>query len=312
MAQVIVRNIDDDIKAGLKQRASQHGWSMEEEVRQILRRAVNEKAQTRTKLGSRIAARFSGAGLDEPLLDLHGECIDHHMELTSTQQMLHERLHEKKVFVFDWDGTILDSMSMKSRNFEQAFRSVITVGSKSKLIDDVAGHYLRLSGRPRKYIFVQILNLLNLDEEQASFERFNLEFEALNKRDLIHAEVFEDAFELLKELAGHNRKIFISSSVPQRELVDLVDAILPDYIRHGISSVLGSEDGFAKGIGHLQWIMKETGASCDQLLVIGDDIADHELSLEAGVDCILVDRTGTMTGNRNNAVSDLFLIKESL
>ncbi|MBU1425693.1 MAG: HAD hydrolase-like protein [Gammaproteobacteria bacterium] len=234
------------------------------------------------------------------------------MQLTNTQQKLHERLHEKKVFVFDWDGTILDSMAMKSRNFDQAFRSVITVGSKSKLIDDVAGHYLRLSGRPRKYIFVQILNLFNLDEEQASFERFNLEFETLNKRDLIHADVFEDAFELLKELAGHNRKIFISSSVPQRELVELVEAILPDSIRNGISSVLGSEDGFAKGIGHLRWIMKETGAPCDQLLVIGDDIADYELSFEAGVDCILVDRTGTMAGNRNNAVSDLFLIKESL
>lgn len=75
MAQVIVRNIDDDIKAGLKQRASQHGWSMEEEIRQILRRAINEKAQTRTKLGSRIAARFAGAGLDEPLPELHGENI---------------------------------------------------------------------------------------------------------------------------------------------------------------------------------------------------------------------------------------------
>lgn len=75
MAQVIVRNIDDDVKAGLKQRASQHGWSMEEEVRQILRRAVSEEMQTRSKLGSRIAARFASAGLDEPLPELHGETI---------------------------------------------------------------------------------------------------------------------------------------------------------------------------------------------------------------------------------------------
>ena len=75
MAQVIVRNIDEDINDGLKQRASQHGWSMEEEVRQILRRAVNENVPTRTKLGSRIAARFAGAGLDEPLVELRGESI---------------------------------------------------------------------------------------------------------------------------------------------------------------------------------------------------------------------------------------------
>jgi len=76
MAQVIVRNIEDEVKAGLKQRASRHGWSMEEEVRQILRRAVNEEGQVRPRLGSRIAARFAGAGLTEPLPELHGQTIE--------------------------------------------------------------------------------------------------------------------------------------------------------------------------------------------------------------------------------------------
>jgi plasmid stability protein len=39
MAQVVVRNVDEYVKIGLKFRASQHGWSMEEEIRQILQRA---------------------------------------------------------------------------------------------------------------------------------------------------------------------------------------------------------------------------------------------------------------------------------
>ena len=73
MAQVIVRNIEDDVKAGLKQRALQHGWSMEEEVRQILRQAVCEVGPPRPGLGSRIAARFAGIGLIEPLPELRGE-----------------------------------------------------------------------------------------------------------------------------------------------------------------------------------------------------------------------------------------------
>ena len=75
MAQVIVRNIEDDVKEGLKQRAIQHGCSMEEEVRQILRRAVSEKDQVRPKLGSRIVARFAGSGIDEPLPELRGQTI---------------------------------------------------------------------------------------------------------------------------------------------------------------------------------------------------------------------------------------------
>lgn len=75
MAQVVVRNIEDEVKAELKARAALHGWSMEEEVRQILRRAVSAENQTHTKLGSRIAARFANLGLTEGLPELQGQSI---------------------------------------------------------------------------------------------------------------------------------------------------------------------------------------------------------------------------------------------
>ena len=76
MAQVIVRNIEDAIKAGLKARASAHGWSMEEEVRQILRRALTDDAPARARLGSRIAARFARSGLTQALPELRGHAIN--------------------------------------------------------------------------------------------------------------------------------------------------------------------------------------------------------------------------------------------
>ena len=75
MAQVIVRNLEVEVKAELKQRAAQHGWSMEEEVRQILRSAVSKAEVPQTKLGSRIADRFAGIGLAEALPELHQEVL---------------------------------------------------------------------------------------------------------------------------------------------------------------------------------------------------------------------------------------------
>lgn len=75
MAQVIVRNIEAEVKAGLKQRAALHGWSMEEEVRQILRNAVSLPEPTPVKLGSRMASRFAGIGLVESLPELHQHLI---------------------------------------------------------------------------------------------------------------------------------------------------------------------------------------------------------------------------------------------
>ena len=71
MAQVVVRNIEEDLKKQLKQRAAQHGWSMEEEVRQILRNAIRLPQPPSVKLGSRIAKRFHDIGLAEPLPELH-------------------------------------------------------------------------------------------------------------------------------------------------------------------------------------------------------------------------------------------------
>ena len=64
MAQFIVRNLENDVKARLKRRAAHHKRSMEEEVRHILRDAVKEQNQRVAKLGSRIAARFRESRTD--------------------------------------------------------------------------------------------------------------------------------------------------------------------------------------------------------------------------------------------------------
>jgi plasmid stability protein len=43
MAQFIVRQLEETVKAALKRRAERHGRSMEEEVREVLRNAAKEE-----------------------------------------------------------------------------------------------------------------------------------------------------------------------------------------------------------------------------------------------------------------------------
>jgi plasmid stability protein len=73
MAQLLVRHLDDDVKAKLQRRARLHGHSMEEEVRDILRNAVKDEGGPQAPLGSRLAARFAGLGLTEDIPELRGE-----------------------------------------------------------------------------------------------------------------------------------------------------------------------------------------------------------------------------------------------
>ena len=65
MAQILVRDIEDDVKKRLQRRAARHGRSMEAEVRDILRDVVKEEERPGGGLGTEIAALFSGIGLHE-------------------------------------------------------------------------------------------------------------------------------------------------------------------------------------------------------------------------------------------------------
>lgn len=57
-----IRNLDDALKARLRLQAAQHGHSMEQEVREILGRALQPAADA--GLAQRIRARFAGLDAD--------------------------------------------------------------------------------------------------------------------------------------------------------------------------------------------------------------------------------------------------------
>ena len=72
MAQFVVRNLEDDVAEKLKRRARRNARSMEDEVRHILRSAVQTAPTHAARLGSRIAQRFKRAGLTADLPEWRG------------------------------------------------------------------------------------------------------------------------------------------------------------------------------------------------------------------------------------------------
>jgi antitoxin FitA len=75
VAQILIRHLDDDTKDKLQRRARLHGRSTEEEVREILRNAVRDVDEPPARLGSRIAARFKGIGLEQDIAELRGQRV---------------------------------------------------------------------------------------------------------------------------------------------------------------------------------------------------------------------------------------------
>jgi plasmid stability protein len=74
MAQLVVRNLENGVKARLQRRARRNGRSMEEEVRDILRAAVHkDENKPEFGLGTELAALFPKGGPDFKIEELRFE-----------------------------------------------------------------------------------------------------------------------------------------------------------------------------------------------------------------------------------------------
>jgi plasmid stability protein len=72
VGQLVVRNIEDPVKEKLRRRAKQHGWSMEEEVREILRSVPEQESASLPGLGTEISNLFRQHGLEGEIPELRG------------------------------------------------------------------------------------------------------------------------------------------------------------------------------------------------------------------------------------------------
>jgi plasmid stability protein len=72
MANLTIRKLDERTKTRLRVRAAQHGRSMEEEAREILRAALNVRNERKANLADMIRARFEPLGGVELELPVRG------------------------------------------------------------------------------------------------------------------------------------------------------------------------------------------------------------------------------------------------
>ncbi|MBU0752077.1 MAG: pantothenate metabolism flavoprotein [Gammaproteobacteria bacterium] len=60
MASLTIRNFDDELKTLLRLQAARHGCSMEQEARDLLRKAVQARPAGGAALAEKIHQRFAG------------------------------------------------------------------------------------------------------------------------------------------------------------------------------------------------------------------------------------------------------------
>lgn len=182
-----------------------------------------------------------------------------------------------RVCVFDFDGTLVDSMG--------AFADIAAdVMEKHRGLPfaQARSRYLETSGIP----FFQQLELIFPGRPGNSV--LADEFEQRKLEGFFAETYFPDVLPALDLLKQMGIKTVVSSNNFQ-DVIDRFVARNPAPFDH----VLGFADGFAKGKDHFQFIFKAEDVTPSQLLFVGDSLKDGERA--AGSNVSFIGRTGTFT-----------------
>jgi len=182
--------------------------------------------------------------------------------------------------VFDWDGTVVDSLSAKARHAADLLAPLLGVGAAA-----AEDSYRRNSGVARRLLFDRIAeDLAGRRLAQEEFQRLSAAFTALNL-ERIPVAPYPGAEPALHELAARGVRLAVSSAAPADDLDPRVrrSGLLPLF-----EFVLATRPGFAKGNEHIAYLCERWSVPAAEVLVVGDEVADAALARGAGARCAIV------------------------
>lgn len=187
--------------------------------------------------------------------------------------------HRKLVWIFDFDGTLVDSMGsfadLAGRVLHRHHDTPVNIAREQ---------YRQTSGLP----FVAQVERLHPDDQR------NVEavaaFETAKAEQYLNHPPFPEVRETLASLRQRGCTVAISSN-NFRSLVEHYTE------RHGlpVDWICGWEPGFAKGEAHFRYIAERTHRNCADTIFVGDSLKDAAEAQSYGID--FVARSGTFAAD---------------
>ena len=172
-----------------------------------------------------------------------------------------------KSIVFDFDGVILDSNSIKEHAFRKLYENSTSINLK-KILDY---HKKNLGISRFKKIEYFTTNILLESFDQNILKLQSDKFENIVKKKILDCDFIQGVLNFI-ELINPNYDLFISSGSPEKELKEICR--IKEIDRY-FNKIYGSPDD---KYFHLKSIIDLNSYSNNEILFIGDSIIDYEVS----------------------------------
>lgn len=216
-------------------------------------------------------------------------------------------LSKYKVWMFDLDGTILDSMGEKAESFALATIKVNPETITHK--DRIKEIYIETKGTPRSIQLSLVLHELGYpplsDEELTIWSEYFSQYYLPTKPN-----TFVGSVELLKKLKKQGKKIVLSTGAPQSEAEEVVVSNNLDLV---VDLAMGHVDSeFSKGKGHFQKVLREFGVEKKDIIFVGDGAKDVQIAKNSSIDCIGVINNANTDSRENLKKANPNMIVENI
>lgn len=206
-----------------------------------------------------------------------------------------ETFSNYKTFLFDLDGTLIDSAASLISALNIVIKDIlpteVPVNTITRQLAGIGSRNLL------RYAFEYHKTYYNNDLIETLVPHFLDAYESLYDQ----MKPFDGADKILRDLAAQDKNLILTTNKPRRFTPKIMDELGWTPLFKGIFC---PDDVSAKkpNPAHLTEALEKTGISSDSALMVGDSSADYNAALDANIPVMIVTFSGQLKENFPKAV----------